>query len=122
MLSDIRYALRSLLRAPAFTIAAVAMLSLAIAVNTIVFTLLNSLLLRPLPVRDADSVVRLIPVDERGHEQNLFSYPDYREFSTASTSLRGLAAYIPFAATAPRGDSVREALGYAISSTYLPLL
>jgi hypothetical protein len=52
MLTDIRYAIRALRGAPAFTLRCRATLALGIAVNTIAFTLLNSLALRPMPVRD----------------------------------------------------------------------
>ncbi len=72
MMQDLRYAIRALLRAPAFAISAVLTLAIGIAVNTIVFTLLNSLALRPMPVRYAAHVVRIFPIDETGRRQNLF--------------------------------------------------
>ena len=76
MLTDLRYAVRALRAAPGFTLIAAGTLALAIAVNTIAFTLLNSLVLRPMPVRDAAQVVRIYPVDAVGRRRNLFSYPD----------------------------------------------
>ena len=65
MLRDIRYALRTFAKRPSFAVAAVLTLAIGIAVNTIAFSLLNSLALRPLPVPAAGRVVRIYPVDER---------------------------------------------------------
>lgn len=60
MLADLRYALRLVARDPGFTATAVATLAIGIAVNIIVFTLINALVLRPMPVRDARHIVRRI--------------------------------------------------------------
>ena len=95
MLTDIRYAIRALRGAPAFTLVAVSTLALGIAVNTIAFTLLNSLALRPMPVRDASRIVRIYPVDETGRRHNLFSYPDYQSYRDQQQSFEALVAYIP---------------------------
>ena len=122
MLIDVRYAARGLRRAPIFTAAAIATLALGIAVNTLVFTIINSLAFRPMPVRDAERVVRIYPVDGTGHRQNLFSYPDYVDLSTAVHAFEGMAGYIPVAVTAADRDEPREALAYAVSSSYFPLL
>jgi hypothetical protein len=100
MLNDLRYAFRGLRRAPIFTGAAVATLALAIAVNTIVFTAINALVFRPMPVRDAERIVRIYPVDADGRRQNLFSHPDSVDRSTALHAFEGMAGYMPVAVTA----------------------
>src|SRR5436190_16133223 len=107
MLGDIRYAIRTFARRPSFAIAAVAILALGIAVNTIAFTLLNSLALRPMPVRDAARVVRIYPVMADGHRQNLFSYPDFESYREHLQSFDALVAYIPGEVTlgVDRGDA-----------------
>jgi hypothetical protein len=69
---DVCYALRAFARRPSFAIGAVAIMAVAIAVNTIAFSLLNSLALRPLPVPHAGRVIRVYPV-VAGQRQNLFS-------------------------------------------------
>jgi predicted permease len=122
---DIRYALLTLARRPAFAIAAVTILALAIAVNTVAFSLVNSLALRPLPVPDAGRVVRVYPLDENGRRGNLFSYPDVADFrAQASDVFETLAAYLPAEITAGRSSldrgvvTPRAALAYVVSSSY----
>jgi putative ABC transport system permease protein len=125
MLTDVRYAIRALRGAPAFTVVAVSTLALGIAVNTIAFTLLNSLALRPMPVRDGGRLVRIYPVDQKGRRSNLFSFPDYLSLREQSRSLDGLVAYIPAAVTLGRdgtSEPVRDGLAYAVSTTYFPVL
>jgi hypothetical protein len=91
MLGDIRYALRTFAKHPSFAIAAISTLALGIAVNTIAFSLLNSLALRPMPVRDASRVVRLRPVGANARPGNLFSYPDYVDYRQGQRLFETLA-------------------------------
>ncbi|SRR5258705_13408169 len=102
MLGDIRYALRTFAKRPSYAVAAIATLALGITVNTVVFSLINSLLLRPMPVRDAGRVVRVYPVDADGRRRNLFSYPDYLDYRQSPARFETLAAYVPAELTAGR--------------------
>jgi putative ABC transport system permease protein len=126
MLADLRYAIRSLRAAPVFATVAVVTLAVGIAVNTIAFTLLEALALRPMPVRDPARVVRISAISRDGKPLNLVSYPDFLAYRDRSGDvLAGVAAYIPFEVTVGRGGrdaDVRAALAYAVSSSYLPLL
>jgi predicted permease len=79
LLQDSRYALRSFRQKPGFVIITLLILALGIGATTVMFALVNSVLLQPLPYRDADRLVRL-----KGFEKNFgefwgFSYPDVRE-------------------------------------------
>src|SRR4026209_1466204 len=125
MLNDLRYAIRALRAAPAFTAVAAGTLAIGIAVNTIAFTLLNSLALRPMPVRDAGRVVRIYPIDEHGRRQNLFSYPDYQSYRDQARSFDALVAYIPSEITlgvdAPDVEP-QAGLAYAVSASHFPTL
>src|SRR5262245_18499235 len=81
---DLRYAVRLLRRSPGFTLTAVLTLALGIGVNTTLFTTINAVMFRPLPVRDGDRLVRLerwFASQGRGNGQYLFSEPEYRYFT-----------------------------------------
>src|SRR5689334_21519384 len=85
LVQDVRFAWRQLLRAPAFTISAILTLSLGIAVNAGVFSLLNALL-RPLPVPDADQLVIVaaeFPSDDTGFRHQ-FSYAEIADYRDAT--------------------------------------
>jgi putative ABC transport system permease protein len=124
MFADLRYAIRALARRPSFSVTAIAMLAIGITANTIVFTLIDSLLLRPMPVPDAARVARVYPVDSAGRRHNLFSYPDYLDYRDHSHGFDTLAAYIPADATSGRwsGESgtatPRAILAYVASPEY----
>src|SRR6266446_9421891 len=66
LIKDIRYALRSLLKHPAFTVVSVITLALGIGANTAIFTVLNAVMLRSLPVKDPERLVFLSNPDRHG--------------------------------------------------------
>ena len=78
---DLRYAVRALRGKPAFTLAAVFSLALGIGANTAVFSLVNSLLLTKLPVRDPDNLYQLIAT-HRVYTRNAFSYINFQKLQT----------------------------------------
>lgn len=91
LLQDIRYSLRIMARSPSFVAAAAISLALGIGPNTMVFGLVNALLLKPLPVDKPEQLVRIFRSDERSpYHSN--SYPDYLEYRDRQQSLSGLAA------------------------------
>ena len=75
MFRDLRYSLRSLLKRPGFTLVVVATLALGIGVNAALFSVFN-LLLRPVPVKEPDSIARLF-FEEGARRSDSFSFPDY---------------------------------------------
>ena len=77
---DIRYALRTYAKAPTFTAAAILTAALAIGANTTIFSLVNALLVRTLPVRDPGSLVRVDVLTGRGEETGL-SYALFQELT-----------------------------------------
>ena len=95
---DIRYALRLLVKSPAFTSVAVLTLALGIGANTAIFTVVNALLLKMLPVKDAQGLVVIgnpASVGDGWHgtpATDFFSYPLYREFRDRTSVFSGLAA------------------------------
>src|SRR5882672_7032410 len=103
LLKDIRYGLRGLLRRPAFTIVALVILALGIGANTAIFTLINAVLLKPLPVRSPEELVLFD--DSRGEGTSIsdgdpiagqvhrFSYSAYRYFREHNDSFQELSAF-----------------------------
>jgi putative ABC transport system permease protein len=92
---DIRYGARMLLKNPGFLIIAVITLGLGIGANTAIFSMVDSLLLRPLPVQDPGRIVVLAAQQKNGPVQPDLSFPDFRDIqSQTSETFSGLAGYI----------------------------
>src|SRR5437868_377074 len=90
MFEDLRYALRALAKHRALAAVAVLSLALGIGANTTIFTLVNAVLLRPLPVEDPARLVAVHTLDSRNPGFTLCSYPnykDYRDHNQVFTSL-----------------------------------
>ena len=85
---NVRYALRTLRKSPAFSIAAILSLALGIGVNTFVFSVIDSLLLRPLPIDQPEQVAFVETRSGPSH-----SFPNYREFRDGNQTFAGLAGY-----------------------------
>ena len=93
LLQDLRYGSRMLFRKPGFTLIAVITLALGIGVNTALFTVFDAFALKPLPLKDPDSLVNISGRDQRNQRQNLFSYLDYLDYSQRNTVFAGLVAW-----------------------------
>ena len=90
---DLRYAVRLFARSPGVTATAVLALALGIGANSAIFSLVNGVLLRPLPgVQDVNQVVTLEPA-QNGRAQYSFGYPDYVDYRDHNSSFAGLAAH-----------------------------
>lgn len=85
---NVRYALRSLRKSPAFALTAIVSLALGIGINAFVFSVFDSLILRPLPIEDPAQVSFVETTTG-----NAFSFPDYRELRNRNATFSGLAGY-----------------------------
>jgi len=118
---DLRYGARTLLKKPGFTLIAIITLGLGIGANTAIFSLVNTVMLRPLPVAAADRIVEVIPLG-KGSNIGAFSYPLYKDFRDKNEVLDGLATYF-FAPMSLSLNGVNErAWGYLVSGNYFDVL
>ncbi len=110
---DLRYALRSLSRARAFTVAVVLTLGLGIGANTAIFSVVRGVLLKPLPHREGDRLIYLRQsISGPGGESINFSVPEILDFRTGAKTLGGIAEYSATTlALQGAGDPVRVNVG-----------
>jgi putative ABC transport system permease protein len=118
MLADFRYSLRALAKRPSFALVGILVLALAVGVNTAVFSLINALLLRPLPVRDADELAFVYHSNERA----AIGYSQYQELQRETDVFIGLAARSGDACRLRNGNEVVPLQGEAVSANYFELL
>lgn len=115
---DVAYALRAFGRIPGLTAAIIISIGLGIAANTTVFSMINALLLRDLPIREPNRVLTIAT------ESGTFSLPDYLAFRDQSKSVfEGLAAHFPFApANLNAGGNPQRIWGQLVSGNYFSAL
>ena len=122
LLADVRYALRLLRRSPGFTLVALASLALGIGVNTSIFSLVNALLLRPLPIERPESIVSLYTSDAEG-PYSTFSYLDYADLRDQNSVFSGLVGHsLMLAAFGRDGARTRLLIGEVVTGNYFDVL
>jgi len=109
--ADLRFALRQLRRSPGFAFTVVLTLALGVGANAVVFSVLNALILKPLPVPQAEQIVFLnrVNIHELSSSSSTQSYPDYKDIADGNRSFSGTVAY--------RLDRVGASLGGAHPET-----
>ncbi len=123
MLNDFRFAFRVLLKNPAFTLVAIATIALAIGANTAVFSLVNALLIRPLPYRAPSGLVLLWEkFSGQGLDVIPVSAPEYLDYEKQTRSFAGIAAcdYVDLNLTG--GEMLERIQGAVVSPSLFPLL
>lgn len=106
---DLRYGIRMLLKAPSFSIVATIALALGIGANTAIFSVVNAVLLRPLPFPDAEQLMMIWETDsKRGQVSGTASYPNFADWREQNHVFERVASYYnnDFIMTG-RGDSAR---------------
>jgi putative ABC transport system permease protein len=108
MLHDLRYGIRVLLRAPGFTATAVTALALGIGATTAIFSVVHSVLLRPLPFREPRQLVALW---ERNRQDRAFVSPaNFQDWKEQARSFTGMAAVLDTELNLTGGDGEPEEL------------
>ena len=119
--NEIKQAFRSLFRKPGFAVLAVLMLGVGISVNGTIFNLANAILLRPLPVHEPETLMRLY-MKQDGRSVRRISYPDYKDFETASDIFDDTLATVLVAVGINSEDLNLQTLGEAVTPNYFSAL
>lgn len=122
LLQELRYALRQLRRRPAFTAVTVLTLALGIGATTVVFSVVNAVLLRPLPVEDPGRLVSMIETRQSGRSESMLSLPQYRAYRERASALSGLAAHSLQDATLSTATGASASIAAYVSSNYFEVL
>jgi predicted permease len=119
---DLRYGARSLAKNPGFTLVAVFAVALGIGVNAGIFSVLNGMALKLLPVPAADQIVSVDQMFSGNVKRNvhgepgLFSYSEYKTYRENNRVFSGLLAYAPFVGEVPLGGETAKPVTGAVAS------
>ncbi len=128
---NLKFAIRTLFKAPFVTIVAIVSLALGIGANAAIFSLFNQLLLRPLPVPEAGRLVNLAAPGPKagstscsqiGDCEAVFSYPMFRDLERVQTPFTAIAAHVTFGANLAARGQTQNGEGLLVSGSYFPLL
>jgi len=125
---DIRYALRMIVKNPAFSAIAVLSLALGIGANTTIFTVVNAVLLNPLPVKDISRLVQMDTVDSKtkvtqaNAAKEGMSYPNFQDYEKENQVFTGLTCISGGFLTLSGGAEPKQILGLLVSANYFDVL
>src|SRR6185369_4294942 len=123
LFADLRYGIRNLLKRPGFSAIAILTLALGIGATSAIFSVVNAVLLRPMPYAEAERLI--VPWGSKGdmQYQTIVSYPDFVDWQAQTQTLEYVAAYTSAGALLREGDSEPEAIaGSSVSADLFPLL
>ena len=118
LFADVRYALRWLRRSRGFTLIAIGSLAIGIGFNTTLFTLVDALLFRPLPVERVDRLVDVFTTGGDGDQYATTSYLDFLDFKTQNQVFGDMLGYSPSFGAVKLTDRSRLVMGETVSGNY----
>jgi putative ABC transport system permease protein len=120
---DLRYAIRTLVKQRGFTAVAVVCLALGIGVNTVIFSCLNAILLRPFPYADPSALVVVREgLAQDGRTGGALSYPDYVDLAATAKSFTSMSAYASRTFTMMGTSEPERVEGARVSASLFPTL
>ena len=122
LITDLRYAVRWMAKSPGFSLVAVLSLGMGVGVNTAMFSLVDSLLFRPLPVTSPQTLVDVFTAGGDGDEYATSSYADYLDLKAQNTVFSDMIGYSPMMAPLSLGDRSRVTLGQVVTSNHFSML
>ncbi len=121
-LQDVRYAVRLHTGAMGFTLVAVLSLAIGIGGSTTAFSVVNALLIRPLPARDADRLVNVHKIEEGQKRFLVISYPDYQDYRAQNQVLSDFLVWTEASLGVVLSEETEAASGMIVSSNYFSVL
>ncbi|MBZ5493542.1 MAG: ABC transporter permease [Acidobacteriia bacterium] len=124
LLQDLRYGLRTLSKSPAFTVIALFTLALGIGANTAIFSIVNAVLLKPLPFPDSDKLVFMTSAFEKQGVTRNFStsYADFLDWRSTAKSFTAMASYHGDSFTLAGMDQPLHVSGETVSGDFFSIL
>jgi len=120
---DLRFAVRMLQKSPGFTVVAVLTLALGIGANTAIFSVVNTVLLRPMPYKDADRLVTVWGENKpKGYDLDLVSSLDYADWKAQSHSFESMGAATDAMYTLTGAGEPAAVIGYRFSADFFGVL
>ena len=122
LIKDLRFAVRSFLKRPGFLVIAIATLALGIGATTAMFTVVNSMLLRPLQFPEPEQLVLFLGVNPRlGITESNMSVPDIADWQQQSHSFQQIAGFSSGGLFITVGDETERVRGTSVSTDFFPL-
>src|SRR5262245_57665109 len=119
---DLKYGLRMLVKSPGFTAVAILSLALGIGANTAIFSLGNAILLRPLPVADAPSLVTVSTNDQRNPGNLPLSHLNFKDLRSQNSSFSDMAAFTFNQVNYAHGEASEQILAQVVTANYFSVL
>jgi predicted permease len=122
VLRDLQYGARALLRQPGFALVGVLLLSLGIGLNTAIFTLVDTLVFRPLPVAQPDRVLGVFTTGEDGTGLETTSYQDFKDLRASTNTLADMVGYSLMFGSFSAQSAPRLVMGEVVTANYFQAL
>ena len=122
LVQDIRFGFRQLIKQPGFATLAIISMALGIGANTSIFSLVDTVLLRPLAVKEPSQLVELYGTTNKGADWSLQSYLNYKDYRDRSTVFSGLFVYRVVVSSLTVNNSSQRVWGYLVSGNYFDVL
>src|SRR6266700_2581510 len=121
VIQDLRYGVRMLLKSPFFTFITVIALALGICANTAIFSVVNGILIRPLPFKDADRIVTLLVTNKQG-TSNTNSPANFLDLKSQNKTFENFVAFCEYPVSLTGVNEPKSLTGEIVSSEFFDML
>ena len=122
LIQDLRYGLRILRNKPGFAIVTTLVIALGIGANTVIFSVINSVLLRPLPYDNPEGLVQLWEHSAQQNKTHALSLPNFVDWSEQNQSFEQIAIYMGWNLNLTGGEQPERVQGVLVSPSFFPLM